>query len=386
MNSRTSVSKVIGLATLACAVTAWLAVAPGAQALQRAAAAGSALYTHLHVRFIATLPNANTLISISATSKADAWAVGSDFADPNAGAYAVHWNGHTWRQLRFPDPSFAPRSVRASSARDAWFVGYEQRPNLQPEALRWDGSAWHVLALPADPRLVPVIFGPADAWFQGGSSWSRAHGWRTELAHWNGHTWTSYRLPMWASDNAIAGSSPRNLLAVGLSTSTRPGTRPPSGWLVGYHWTGTQWRRAALPRVSMQGPVLLAASPSGEAWINGTGSARERYQPFVFYRPDGTWRRLPNRKLGVTSALQLGSPLMPDGLNGVWFGGQRYWSGGSVGDGFGKAPTSCGSLNLIDGTAFMAAVPRTHSMLMAVACQRTARATVEGAVLITEPR
>jgi hypothetical protein len=138
--------------------------------------------------------------------------------------------------------------------------------------------------------------------------------------------------------------------------------------------------------VSIQGPVLLAASPSGEAWINGTGSAREHYQPFVFYRPGRTWRRLPNRKLGVTSALQLGNPLMPDGLTGVWFGGQRYWSGRAVADGLGKAPRSCGSINLIVGAAFMTAIPRTHSMLLAVGCQRTVRATVEGAVLITEPR
>lgn len=77
----------------------------------------------------ASLPYGNSLVSVTSTGTGDIWALGLGFG--HHADYAVHWNGRRWHLLRFPDPSFIPGVVSASSPGNVWVTGTTpQSPEL----------------------------------------------------------------------------------------------------------------------------------------------------------------------------------------------------------------------------------------------------------------
>ena len=82
------------------------------------------------------------LVAVSASSADDARAVGG-YYDSAERALALHWNGHTWKQVLIPhlgpvagleDVAFIPQSGQV------WAVDDADTATL---ILRWDGIAWH---------------------------------------------------------------------------------------------------------------------------------------------------------------------------------------------------------------------------------------------------
>jgi hypothetical protein len=126
---------------------------------------------------------------------------------------------------------------------------------------------------------------------------------------------------------SLAGSSDRNLWAAGIAASNP--ARTAAGRLVAYGWNGIAWHRKAMPRVFLAGPPQLAVAASGEAWIVGHGTRRAHHKPIILYRIGGKWKRLP--------------------------------------------------------IAFMDGIPRTHSVLLAAACQRTSHGLLQDSILIDKP-
>src|ERR1039457_1258792 len=90
------------------------------------------------------------LSGISADGGTDAWAVGSENAEANGvGAKPVidHWNGAAWSQVTAPATAGNTASlaaVSASSAADAWAVGRTQvnREDIAGLTMHWNGTAW----------------------------------------------------------------------------------------------------------------------------------------------------------------------------------------------------------------------------------------------------
>ena len=346
----------------------------------------TAIHISSRLAFRASLPYSNILTGAEATSPSDAWAIGAT-ATGDSRAYAVHWNGSAWKITHFPDRAFVPDWVRASSRHNVWFIGSRITSGISVrEALRWDGARWHVMAVPQEASGVfrPVVLGPSDVWLSGATTWNRAHGWHTLLWHWNGRAWTSYVLPILADDSlgmSLAGSSDRNLWAAGIAASSP--ARTATGRLVAYAWNGSAWHRKAMPRVFLAGPPELAVAASGEAWVVGRGTRRVHHKPIILYRIGGQWKRLPDRVLDVPSGV--GTPA-PDGLNGVWLGLDLYWSGSAVAQINGQGTRNCDSLYLDTQGPFMDGIPRTHSILLAAACQRTSHGRLQGSILIDKPR
>src|ERR1700730_1042782 len=109
------------------------------------------------------LPTGTTvswLSSITASSPHDAWAVGGyqrDHDGQHQFALIEHWNGALWEVV--PAPTLAQPvsnllSVTASSSHDAWAVGMTATRAIDgvihPLALHWNGRAWRERTLPAE--------------------------------------------------------------------------------------------------------------------------------------------------------------------------------------------------------------------------------------------
>lgn len=334
-------------------------------------------YVRWRLEFQARLPEANGLYTVEVSGKSDAWAAGSA-ARPGPRGYAVHWNGSTWKRRGFPDSSFVPTAVRASSARNVWFLG---QSSSTKEVLRWDGARWHVIAIPQFGTGVglPVVLGRANAWLPGSSGVTGSRS--TVLWHWNGTSWKSYALPAFSGAMNIAGTSDRNLWAAGLTGVGAAGV----GRLALYRWNGRAWKPSRAPRVYLSGAPALAMSASGEAWIAGYGTKAVGHESVIYYRTAGRWHRLPDRLLPIDPP-QVDYPPMPDGRNGIWFGFTLYWNGKSAEYNSPHIPPGCARPPTENADpAVMAGIPGSHVVLWATSCPRTLRGKTQGTVLASKP-
>jgi hypothetical protein len=115
------------------------------------------------------------LNSVSASSPADAWAVGTSLgSSPSAATVIMHWDGRAWTQVPSPDPGATfnfLNGVTAISATSAIAVGGYSNGGLRPMMLRWNGSSWTQVTVPNPNnqagQLFGVAAGPAGVWTAG---------------------------------------------------------------------------------------------------------------------------------------------------------------------------------------------------------------------------
>jgi hypothetical protein len=132
------------------------------------------------------------LNGVAATSASNAWAVGcaGHCFGPMAttATMIVHWNGTAWKSVPSPSPASNSvlTSVAATSAHDAWAVGYT-RSNGKTLILRWNGTAWKQVPSPthgSNSELLGVAATSThNAWAVGDQLVSLI------LLHWNGTAW-----------------------------------------------------------------------------------------------------------------------------------------------------------------------------------------------------
>ena len=122
----------IGLAAAALASAAWL---PGAAAASTGWQVAFQAHTGASTIF-------NGLVSVSASGKASAWAVGgTDLSGGTPGApLAEQWNGTSWQAATLPSGLTGTLgAVSTPAPNDAWAVS-----QLTGYALHWDGTSWSV--------------------------------------------------------------------------------------------------------------------------------------------------------------------------------------------------------------------------------------------------
>jgi hypothetical protein len=247
------------------------------------------------------------LFGVAATSAHNAWAVGNYSNGKVRQTLILRWNGQSWSQVRSPNPG-GPRhdnkltSVAVISARDAWAVGYYQtaRAFRQTLILHWDGRTWKQLASPdpGGPSHGNLLFGVAatsarNAWAVG---YDTAHSGATTLVlHWNGRSWT--RVP---SPNRLLGGPPHiNQLQAVAATSTG------NAWAVGYYqisggesftltlrWNGTTWTRVRSPNPVGDNDFLVgvAVASASSAWAIGGYNAGTGEQCLILHWDGTSWR------------------------------------------------------------------------------------------------
>ena len=292
-----------------------------------------------------------TLTGVATVSDSDAWAVGyrSGAAFTNVGAKALidTWNGTAWSQVTVPATpgnTALLLGVSASSAADAWAVGRTQvnKSDFEPVALHWNGNAWSVS--PGFSTAISVISGasavgvadisPSDAYAIGDSA-ATAVG---SLAHWNGTAWSPVTLPLPANANsnttlnAISANGPDDVWIVGSFLDSASGQNQ----TFSEHFNGTAWTVVPMPPVNssninafFQFSGIKANSPS-DVWAVGDSSVVDSSssQTLIEHFNGTAWSIVPSPSPG--SIAMLGGVTTSNAANNVWAVGAETPAGTSV--------------------------------------------------------
>jgi hypothetical protein len=213
----------------------------------------------------------------------------------------------------------------ARTGTDVWAVGRQFGPSGQPApppvAYHWDGSAWSLFttpALTAAASLLAVSASSAtDAWAVG---WTGGYKHIALCEHWNGSAWSVVPGPGSSAKffalRGVAGLSPSSAYAVG----TDPGAA--------YHWDGTAWRTVTLPDTSFVASSITAVSAT-DIWLIGSTSAGATAEAMNF--TGTTWTVVPVQQPGGTNSAALNG-VTAVAANDIWAVGKvRSPSGLAVG-------------------------------------------------------
>lgn len=235
------------------------------------------------------------LLSVTAISASDAWAVGSDNTiGDDQDTLIVHWNGKKWAPVTTPKPVYGMLwSVSAASANNVWAVGWTSKPNgtdLKSLIMHWNGKAW------SEDVGAPVV---ANGTLNGITAtangvWAVGHtGKAPSITRYTGGHWYVYPT-----------DEPKSVVLDGVAM-----TGGNAGWSVGnlntssvasaflLRWNGSLWKPVSFP-FQKGGDFNLnavATGPSGAAWAVGEElNPATRVDTPVSMRLSGTtWRKVP---------------------------------------------------------------------------------------------
>jgi hypothetical protein len=186
----------------------------------------------------------NELADLSATSRADIWAVGWTQDEGPRRSLIEHWNGSTWTQVSIDVRSVQElRAVAAVSAHDAWAIGPMGGPQVFEH---WNGETWEPITVaglsPSDGVEIWGISASSarDAWVAGGII---GRGYRPLLEPWDGTNWKVIAAPGGISAGRFTGVlclSSKDVWIVGTRQATQPLT------LI-EHWDGSTWSLVPSP-------------------------------------------------------------------------------------------------------------------------------------------
>src|SRR5581483_11053275 len=129
-------------------------------------------------------PAGGALVSVTADSANDIWAVGH-LGNGRGGNLIEHFDGTSWSIVQGPPTAgvAALSGVSATSSTDVWAVGSQGR-SAQAEILHFDGTTWSVV-----PNVPPVRNLNAVAALAPNNVWAVGSG--GTILHLDGSTWTS---------------------------------------------------------------------------------------------------------------------------------------------------------------------------------------------------
>jgi hypothetical protein len=232
------------------------------------------------------------LTAVRATSATDVWAVGYFINSNNVPRTLIlHWNGHRWTRVPSPNPGGSARSqqltgVAGVSRRNAWAVGFHNNGSFDKSTiLHWNGHSWKQVKSPNPGTRGNFLQGvratsAGNAWAVGSTYNGTADS--TLIVHWNGSAWKRAKTPDQggsAHNNdllAITATSAKDAWAVGAYDSGA-GLRT-----LALHWNGSAWRRAPTPNLGDPATdddlLAVGASTAGSVWAVGiyyNGSAEQ---------------------------------------------------------------------------------------------------------------
>jgi hypothetical protein len=305
-----------------------------------------------------TTTHATTLHAVGAASATDAWAVGSDNANPSSGyphPRIEHWDGVSWSIVKAPLPSGSIggslQGVAVISSTNVWAVGWYKDVNAVDSVLveHWNGSAWKLVSTGLLGTNVSanavVAISARDIWLVGIKGASPR---LTFTAHWDGAKWKTVTS---ANQNGsvedflygVSASSSTNVWAVGSwtdsSTShglierwdgvawkvvkskaafTLNGTAAISGsnaWAAGYdaawstlvieHWNGTSWNLSLPPPTSEPTVGGMAAAASDDVWLAATTFGTSARSVFMAHWDGGGWVEVPSQTPATQVAVEM---------------------------------------------------------------------------------
>jgi len=224
-----------------------------------------------------------SLLAVGASSASDAWAVGFEKGVGAAGRFplAAHWNGSSWTIVPTPTQTGGSKStlngVVDLSPTNAWAVGRSRSATALVE--HWNGTAWSIVPVPtpagaATSQLAAIsALSPTNIWAVGSvvNIVNTAVQNRTLVEHWNGSAWSIVPARNATTSNLLTGVTAvaaNNVWAVGY-TITTDGSNQPDRTLI-EHWNGTSWSIVASPTVASNDTLTgVAARSATDIWAVG---------------------------------------------------------------------------------------------------------------------
>ena len=273
--------------------------------------------------------NSNSLVgatAVAATSAASAWVLSLSGAGTQAiSTILMHWTGKSWgATANLPGEVIA---AVAPGVRDAWAFGVGKASSIgSAYAAHYNGTKWSQVRVP-----VVGVGGSAtsasDIWAIGfptsvSTTTRQAFG----IMHYNGKAWRRTPVPSLrlassqvAIATAITAVSPTNVWADGqIMTTSSPGN--PAAKLFLLHWNGRKWAVIKVPYAGFpQGP--LAQDGHGGVWMSLMPLGNGIVNGEILHYGNGTWSR-------VAAPRQASESLQPAAL--AWIPGTRsVWGIGS---------------------------------------------------------
>ena len=267
-------------------------------------------------RFAAVYTQVSNMQSVSASSAANAWAVGQT---GELGLFTSHWNGKTWQPVAQPAGITYPQVIGAAAAATTGARAWVFVVSMAPEdeggesavaAVEWTGTSWSAVHnFAGSPSLgTAIASGPDDVWGFGTAGSSGQTPW---AVRYNGKCWSRVAIPVipsQASGSAAAGDWVTGAVA---AQPTRVEV---------LHWSKGAWRNAALPRISVLTgeqtlPGLIAAAGPASVWATveiGPPSGAGQLTYVLLHWNGRAWSKVPLPK-GVNVY-----GLASDGHGGSW--------------------------------------------------------------------
>ena len=329
-------------------------------------------------RFAAVYTQVSYLQSVSASSAANAWAVGQTGAGQHSCdlcLFTSHWNGKTWQTIAqpagIPYPQVIGSAAAATTGARAWVFVVSMAPEDEGgesavAAVEWTGRSWSAVHdFAGAPGLsTATASGPDDVWGFGTTGSSGQTPW---AVRYNGKCWSQVAIPVipyQASGSAAAGDWVTGTAAA----------QPTRVEVV--HWNKGAWRNVALPKISVPKgqqtlPGLIAAASPASVWATvevGPASGAGQLTYVLLHWNGRAWSKVPLPK-GVNVY-----GLASDGHGGSWVASYTVAKPGVIFSGLVmyhyaggrwthvRAPAKSGYVtNLIGGN--MELIPGTRSVL-----------------------
>jgi hypothetical protein len=295
--------RALALAGAAACVAATAASPDPAQAMPAASQPGWSISKILSEK------NYDTLLTVTAASRHDAWAFGQT---SSGRAIAVHWNGSNWTGSRIPGAFAPPGSSSATGPDNVWAGGSECMSGSRGTSTtatyvaRYNGRAWATRkwTTAAFCTAALVTTGPKNGWLLGNN----------RALHFTGGRWHKISLPALGQVISATAVSASDVWTIGgrfnglkLSRSTAFFT----------HYDGHAWRTVPLPHIKLPRhgyiyPYDVAAASARSIWAAVTIYPAAA-QSFLLHFTGKKWRAIP-----LPAKPDQLLKLAPDGRTGVW--------------------------------------------------------------------
>ena len=273
-------------------------------------------------RVVAAYPQSGEILSVSASSAANAWAVGQEYTPCDMCLFTTHWNGRKWQTLDVPPALLhqinrltSDAAVAATTGGRAWiFVwgGDSELGTTLLSAVEWTGSGWSTVHnFAGSPVLTTAAAsGPDDVWGFGNTGLTGQTPW---AVRYNGKSWTQVPIPVVPADASASA-------AAGDWVTGTVATQPLKVTVA--HWSKGAWRNVPLPKISVpkgqrMRPGFIAAVTPSDVWTT-ISLARSVYgapsSTILLHWNGATWSRAPLPKALNADVYGLAS----DGHGGAW--------------------------------------------------------------------
>jgi hypothetical protein len=232
-----------------------------------------------------------------------------------APAGAVAAPGATWTIVPSPNPGHGVfnalfSSVSATSATDAWAVGFDDYPDAVGKTLaeHWNGNGWEVVHTPnrgdfENELLGVAAIAPDDVWAVGETTDPDRGVTGTLAMHFDGSSWQIVRTPNVSIEfghsntlTSITAIASDDIWAAGWAI-----TRGGNGIkMIFEHWDGTAWRMepSPSPAGTFQFAVGIDAVSSDDIWAVGYDETRSPLRTLTAHWNGRSWRIVPSPNLG----------------------------------------------------------------------------------------